>query len=143
MTVFQKEFSLKPRSRGFHIITDEILQQIPELKQIKQGICNVFIKHTSASLSINENADPSVRTDLETHFNIMVPEDAEHYEHTFEGPDDMTSHIKTSIIGSSLSIPVTGGRLNLGTWQGIYLCEHRNRVGARKIIVTVMGSKTE
>jgi len=143
MTVFQKEFSLKPRSRGFHIITEEILQQIPELKHIKQGICNVFIKHTSASLSINENADPSVRTDMETHFNIMVPEDAEHYEHTFEGPDDMTSHIKTSIIGSSLSIPVTGGRLNLGTWQGIYLCEHRNRGGARKIIVTVMGSKPE
>lgn len=140
MTVFQKEFSLRPRSRGFHIITDEILQQIPELKQIKQGICNVFIKHTSASLSINENADPSVRSDMETHFNIMVPEDGNHYEHTFEGPDDMTSHIKTSILGSSLSIPVTGGRLNLGTWQGIYLCEHRNHGGARKIIITVMGS---
>jgi secondary thiamine-phosphate synthase enzyme len=140
MTVFQKEFSLRPRSRGFHIITDEILQQIPELKQIKQGICNVFIKHTSASLSINENADPSVRSDMETHFNIMVPEDGNHYEHTFEGPDDMTSHIKTSILGSSLSIPVTGGRLNLGTWQGIYLCEHRNHGSARKIIITVMGS---
>jgi len=140
MTVFQKEFSLKPRARGFHIITDEILQHIPELKQIKQGICNVFIKHTSASLSINENADPSVRTDMETHFNIMVSEDGNYFEHTFEGPDDMTSHIKTSILGSSLSIPVTGGRLNLGTWQGIYLCEHRNHGGARKIIITVMGS---
>ena len=140
MTVFQKEFSLRPRARGFHIITDEILLHIPELKQVKQGICNVFIKHTSASLSINENADPSVRSDMETHFNIMVPEDGNYFEHTFEGPDDMTSHIKTSILGSSLSIPVSGGRLNLGTWQGIYLCEHRNNGGARKIIITVMGS---
>ena len=138
--VFQKELSLKPRSRGFHIITDEILQHIPELKQIKTGIANIFIKHTSASLSINENADPSVRTDMETHFNIMVPEEADHYEHTFEGPDDMTSHIKTSILGSSLTIPVTNGRLSLGTWQGIYLCEHRNHGGSRKISVTVIGS---
>ena len=139
MSFFQKEFSLKPRSRGFHIITDEILQHIPELKQIKQGIANIFIKHTSASLSINENADPSVRTDMETHFNIMIPEDADHYEHTFEGPDDMTSHIKTSILGSSLSIPITNGKLNLGTWQGIYLCEHRNHGGSRKIVVTLTG----
>lgn len=140
MQVFQKEFSLKPRSRGFHIITGEILQHIPELKQVKQGIANIFIKHTSASLSINENADPSVRTDMETHYNIMVPEDADHYEHTFEGPDDMTSHIKNSILGSSLTIPVTNGKLNLGTWQGIYLCEHRNSGGPRKIVVTVTGT---
>lgn len=139
MSVFQKEFSLKPRARGFHIITDEVLQHIPELKQIKKGIANIFIKHTSASLSINENADPSVRTDMETHFNIMVPEDADHYEHTFEGPDDMTSHIKTSILGSSLSIPVTNGKLNLGTWQGIYLCEHRNHGGSRKLVITLIG----
>mgnify|MGYP001432858013 FL=1 len=139
MSVFQKEFSLKPRSRGFHIITDEVLQHIPELKQIKKGIANFFIKHTSASLSINENADPSVRKDMETHFNIMVPEDADHYEHTFEGPDDMTSHIKTSILGSSLSIPVTNGKLNLGTWQGIYLCEHRNHGGSRKLVITLIG----
>ena len=139
MSFFQKEFSLKPRSRGFHIITDEILQHIPEHKQIKQWIANIFIKHTSASLSINENADPSVRTDMETHFNIMIPEDADHYEHTFEGPDDMTSHIKTSILGSSLSIPITNGKLNLGTWQGIYLCEHRNHGGSRKIVVTLTG----
>lgn len=139
MSVFQKEFSLKPRTRGFHIITDEVLRQIPELKQIKSGIANIFIKHTSASLSINENADPSVRTDMETHFNIMVPEDADHYEHTFEGPDDMTSHIKTSILGSSISIPVTNGRLNLGTWQGIYLCEHRNHGGSRKLVITLLG----
>lgn len=140
MHIVQKEFSLKPRSRGFFIVTDEILSYIPELKNIKQGMANIFIKHTSASLSINENADPSVRTDMETHFNLMVPEDADHYEHTFEGPDDMTSHIKTSILGSSLSIPITNGRLNLGTWQGIYLCEHRNRGGARKIIVTLFGT---
>lgn len=139
MSVYQKEFSLKPRSRGFHIITDEVLQYIPELKQIKQGIANFFIKHTSASLSINENADPSVRTDMETHFNIMVPEDADHYRHTFEGSDDMTSHIKTSILGSSLSIPVTNGKLNLGTWQGIYLCEHRNHGGSRKLVITLIG----
>lgn len=140
MLVIQKEFSLKPRSRGFHIVTEEILSHIPEIKDIKQGTANIFIKHTSASLSINENADPSVRTDMETHFNIMVPEDADYYEHTFEGPDDMTSHIKTSILGTSLNIPVTGGRLNLGTWQGIYLCEHRNHGGSRKIVVTIIGN---
>ncbi|MBE2217591.1 MAG: YjbQ family protein [Ignavibacteria bacterium] len=139
MKVIQKEFLLKPRSRGFHIITSEILQHIPELSTINQGLANIFIKHTSASLSINENADPSVRTDMETHFNIMVPEDADHYEHTFEGPDDMTSHIKTSILGSSLTIPITNGKLNLGTWQGIYLCEHRNHGGSRKIAVTITG----
>ncbi len=140
MIVIQKELSLKPRSRGFHIITDEVLSHIPALKEIKQGIANIFIKHTSASLSINENADPSVRTDMETHFNLMVPEDARHYEHTLEGPDDMTSHIKTSILGSSLTIPITNGKLNLGTWQGIYLCEHRNHGGSRKIVVTIIGS---
>ncbi|NOS86146.1 MAG: YjbQ family protein [Ignavibacteria bacterium] len=139
MSVYQKEFSLKPRSRGFHIITDEVLQHIPELENIKQGIANIFIQHTSASLSINENADPSVRTDMETHFNIMVPEDADHYEHTFEGPDDMTSHIKTSILGSSLSIPITNGKLNLGTWQCIYLCEHRNHGSSRKLVITIIG----
>lgn len=139
MKVIQKEFSLRPRKRGFHIITDEILQHVPEISGISQGLANIFIKHTSASLSINENADPSVRTDMETHFNLMVPEDADHYEHTFEGPDDMTSHIKTSILGSSLTIPVTNGKLNLGTWQGIYLCEHRNHGGSRKIAVTISG----
>lgn len=139
MKVFQKEFILKPKSRGFHIITDEIIQSIPELREIKQGMANIFIKHTSASLSINENADPSVRTDMETHFNIMVPEDADHYEHTFEGPDDMTSHIKTSILGSTLTIPITNSKLNLGIWQGIYLCEHRNHAVGRKIVVTFIG----
>ncbi len=140
MITIQKELLLKPRTRGFHIITDDVLAHLPELKDIKHGIANIFIKHTSASLSINENADPSVRTDMETHFNIMVPEDANHYEHTLEGLDDMTSHIKNSILGSSLSIPVTNGNLNLGTWQGIYLCEHRNNGGSRKIVVTLIGS---
>jgi secondary thiamine-phosphate synthase enzyme len=139
MHIIQKEFKLKERTRGFHLITSEILSQIPELKNIKKGIINIFIQHTSASLSINENADPDVRTDMEAHFNHMVPEDAGYYEHTAEGLDDMTSHIKTTIIGSSLSIPVTDGGLNLGTWQGIYLCEHRNNGGRRKIVVTVMG----
>lgn len=139
MNVFQKEISLKPRRRGFHIITDEVLFHIPELREIKLGTAHIFIKHTSASLSINENADPTVRTDMETHFNILVPEDADHYEHNYEGPDDMTSHIKTSILGSSVTIPITNGKLNLGTWQGIYLCEHRNHGGQRKIVVTLTG----
>src|SRR4030095_1816841 len=139
MRVIQKEFSLKPRKRGFHIVTDEVLSNLPELRMIQAGTMHLFIKHTSASLSINENADPSVRTDMETHFNVMVPEDADYYEHTLEGPDDMTSHIKASIIGAGLTIPVTNGKLNLGTWQGIYLCEHRNNGGTRKIVVTVIG----
>ncbi len=140
MKVFQKEFSLKAKPRGFHLITNEILQNVPEVKDISAGIAHIFIKHTSASLSVNENADPSVRSDMETHFNIMVPEDAEYYEHTFEGTDDMTSHIKASIIGSSVTVPVTNGKLNLGTWQGIYLCEHRNHGGSRKVVVTLTGS---
>ncbi|HMR40677.1 MAG TPA: secondary thiamine-phosphate synthase enzyme YjbQ [Ignavibacteria bacterium] len=139
MKFIQKEILLKERSRGFHIITGEILNNIPEITEINTGIANIFIKHTSASLSINENADPDVRTDMETHFNEMVPEDRNYYMHTAEGPDDMTSHIKASILGSTLSIPVTNGRLNLGTWQGIYLCEHRNHGGRRKIVVTVTG----
>ena len=137
--IIQKEFSLEPRRRGFHLVTSEVLKHIPELKQFKSGIAHIFIKHTSASLSINENADPTVRTDMETHFNIMVPEEGEHYEHTLEGPDDMTSHIKTTIIGSSVMVPVKNGSFNLGTWQGIYLCEHRNHGGSRKIVVTIIG----
>ena len=136
----QREITLRPKSRGFHLITGEILNDIPELKQIKTGIAHIFIKHTSASLSINENADPSVRADMETYFNRAVPEkDALHYEHTLEGTDDMTSHIKATIIGSSITIPISNGRFNLGTWQGIYLCEHRNYGGARDIVVTILG----
>jgi secondary thiamine-phosphate synthase enzyme len=139
MSFIQKEFYLKPRERGFHLITNEILNNIPEIKNIKTGIANIFIQHTSASLTINENADPTVREDMETHFNKMVPEEGNYYQHTFEGLDDMTSHIKCSILGSSITIPVKDGKLNLGTWQGIYLCEHRNHGGKRKLVVTLSG----
>jgi len=138
MSAIQKSITLSPKPRGFHLITDEILQEIPELKEIKAGVAHIFIQHTSAGLTINENADPSVRRDFESHFNRMVPEDTSLFEHTLEGPDDMTSHIKSSILGHSVSVPVTNGRFNLGTWQGIYLCEHRNRGGARKLVVTVL-----
>lgn len=139
MAVIQKEITLSPKSRGFHLITDEIMRQLPGLSQVESGIMHVFIKHTSAGLTLNENADPSVRRDFETHFNRMVPEDMSLFEHTLEGPDDMTSHIKSSLLGHSVTFPITNGRPNLGTWQGIYLCEHRNRGGSRKLIVTVMG----
>ena len=139
MATLQKQITLSPKSRGFHLITDEILNKLPDLSGIETGIAHIFIQHTSAGLSINENADPSVRRDFETHFNRMVPEDISMFEHTLEGPDDMTSHIKSSILGHSLSIPVTNGRFNLGTWQGIYLCEHRNNGGCRRLVVTVSG----
>lgn len=139
MKIIQKEILLKARPRGFHLITKEILENLKELSEIKKGLANIFIKHTSASLSINENADPTVRVDMERYFNESVPEDAGYYLHTFEGTDDMTSHIKASILGSNVNIPVTNGKFNLGTWQGIYLCEHRNSGGNRKIVVTVYG----
>lgn len=139
MKIIQKEITLHQKRRGYHLITGEILDAVPEISEIKKGIAQIFIKHTSASLTINENADPTVRTDFETYFNIAVPEDADYFEHTFEGTDDMTSHIKTSIFGTNLTIPVTNGRFNLGTWQGIYLCEHRNRGGSRKIVITIIG----
>ncbi len=135
----QKEILLNPRQRGFHLITDEVLKHLPEVQEIEVGIMQVFIKHTSASLTINEDADPTVRDDFESHFNQMVPENAPYYQHTFEGPDDMPAHLKSSILGSSVSIPITDGKLNLGTWQGIYLCEHRNRGGSRKLVVTIQG----
>lgn len=135
----QKEISLNPRQRGFHLITDEVLKHLPEVQEIEVGTMQVFIKHTSASLTINEDADPTVRGDFESHFNQMVPENAPYYQHTFEGPDDMPAHLKSSILGSSVSIPITDGKLNLGTWQGIYLCEHRNRGGSRKLVVTIQG----
>lgn len=139
MDFYQKEINLPAKKRGFHIITDIILSAIPELKSIKIGQLQVFIKHTSASLTINENADPSVRVDFETHINKMVPENTPYYIHTFEGSDDMPAHIKSSLMGSSVQIPVTNGKLNLGTWQGIYLCEHRDYGGSRKIVITVFG----
>lgn len=135
----QKEITIGAKSRGFHIITDEVVNQLPKLKEINTGIAHIFIKHTSASLTINENADPSVRRDFASHFKRMVPEDMSLYEHTLEGPDDMTSHIKSSLLGHSVSIPITDGALNLGTWQGIYLCEHRNNGGQRKLVITLNG----
>ncbi len=137
----QKEISLNPKSRGFHLITDEILKQISEIKKIKIGTVHIFIKHTSASLTINENADPTVRLDIESQFNILVPENQTYYKHNTEGPDDIPSHIKSVMIGNSLLIPITNGRLNLGTWQGIYLCEHRNFATTRKIVITIMGEE--
>lgn len=141
MKWIQKEFPLKARARGFHLITSEVLEHLPELRDIETGILHLFIQHTSASLTINENADPDVRGDLERHFNHAVPEDAPYYEHTLEGPDDMPAHIKASILGPSLSIPVGRGHLRLGTWQGIYLCEHRNHGGARRVVATLWGEK--
>ena len=136
----QKTITLSPKSRGFHIITHDVLENIPELKDLKTGILQLFIKHTSASLTINENADPTVLTDFESHFNMLAPENQSYYQHTFEGSDDMPAHLKASLLGSSVSIPITDGRLNLGTWQGIYLCEHRNRGSDRKLIITIQGS---
>ncbi len=135
----QHEMSLRPQKRGFHLITREVLAAIPELAEISVGLLHIHIKHTSASLTINENADPTVREDFESHFNLLVPEEDTHYQHTFEGPDDMTSHIKASLLGPSVSIPVSNGRLNLGTWQGIYLCEHRNYGGSRNLVLTLQG----
>lgn len=135
--VQQVEFTLPPYKRGFHIITNLVLQQLPPLPG--KGILMLFIKHTSAGLTVNENADPSVRVDFETSFNKLVPENAPHFTHNDEGPDDMPAHIKAAMVGCSVSIPITNGRLNLGTWQGIYLCEFRNRAGARKIVATIWG----
>jgi len=135
----QKEFHILAKPRGFHLITDDILIEIPEIKSIKTGLINVFIKHTSASLTINEDADSTVRLDFESHFNKMVPENQTYYQHTFEGSDDMPAHLKASILGSSIQIPIKNGKLNLGTWQGIYLCEHRNHGGNRKLVVTIFG----
>lgn len=136
---FQKQISLGAKPRGFHLVTRDVLKQIPELAQIQIGILHLFIQHTSASLTINENADPDVRTDMESHFNVLVPENAPHIIHTCEGPDDMPAHLKSSLLGSSITIPITAGKLNLGTWQGIYLCEHRNHGGNRTIIATILG----
>jgi secondary thiamine-phosphate synthase enzyme len=141
MEWIQKEFSLRARPRGFHLITREVLENLPELGQIEVGILHLFIQHTSASLTINENADPDVRGDMEHHFNHAVPENAHYYEHTLEGSDDMPAHIKASILGASLSIPVNRGQLRMGTWQGIYLCEHRNHGSSRRIVATLFGSR--
>ena len=140
MKFIQKEINLSPFKRGFHLITNQILKAIPEINEIEVGQLQVFIKHTSAALSINENADDTVRADFESHFNKMVPENEPYYKHNYEGSDDMPAHIKSSILGSSIQIPITKGELNLGTWQGIYLCEHRNYGGNRKLVLTAFGS---
>lgn len=135
----QREFAFKQRSRGFHLVTREVLEQISEVKQFQVGLLHLFLQHTSASLSINENADPDVRIDMETYMNTIVPERGLPLTHTVEGPDDMPAHVKSSLLGPALSIPIRGGSLALGTWQGIYLCEHRNRGGERRVVATLYG----
>ncbi len=139
MKFYQKELQLKPYTRGFHVITDVVLREIPELSQLQKGMLQVFILHTSASLTLNENADPTVREDFESHMNRLVPENQPYYLHTCEGPDDMPAHIKASLMGASVQIPITHGRLKMGTWQGIYLCEHRNKAQGRSLILTAFG----
>jgi secondary thiamine-phosphate synthase enzyme len=142
MDWYQTEIRLSPKSRGFHLVTSEIEASVPEIGRFKTGLAHIFILHTSASLTLNENADPTVRSDMESHFNEMVPENAPYYRHTMEGPDDMPAHLKSSILGSSVTIPITEGRLNLGTWQGVYLCEHRNHSGGRRLVITLTGQPT-
>jgi secondary thiamine-phosphate synthase enzyme len=135
----QTELTLAARKRGFHLVTDEILNQLTELNKIHCGILHLFIKHSSASITLNENADPTVRSDMEAHFNHFVPERASYYQHTYEGDDDMPAHIKASLLGNSLSLPISQGQLNIGIWQGIYLGEHRNHAGNRSIVATING----
>ena len=135
----QKEIRLGARPRGFHLITDEVMAHFAEIKTLRVGLLTVFIKHTSASLTLNENADPTVRGDFERYFNQAVPENAPYYRHTTEGSDDMPAHLKTSLLGASVTVPISNGRLDLGTWQGIYLCEHRNHGGARTLVLTAVG----
>jgi len=137
----QKTICISSKSRGFHLITHEVIENFPEINKISKGILHIFIKHTSASLTINENADSTVRLDFEDHFNEMVPENQPYYRHTMEGADDMPAHLKSSILGSSIQVPITGGSLNLGIWQGIYLCEHRNHSGPRTLVLTAWGKE--
>ena len=135
----QRELRLEPRPRGFHLVTGEVESAVPELRELRVGLAHLFIRHTSASLTLNENASPDVRDDFEAWFDAAVPEDAPYWTHTIEGPDDMPAHIKASVLGPSLSLPVRDGRLALGTWQGVYLCEHRERGGPRSVMVTLVG----
>ncbi|MBU2904455.1 MULTISPECIES: secondary thiamine-phosphate synthase enzyme YjbQ [Arenibacter] len=139
MLFYQKELRLKAYNRGFHLITGTILEHLPHIKTIQTGMLQVFIKHTSASLTINENADSTVRADFESHMNILVPENAPYYLHDYEGSDDMPAHIKSSLMGASVQIPISNGKLNLGIWQGIYLCEHRNNASGRNLVVSYFG----
>lgn len=143
MEWIQRSLTLDPKPRGFHLVTDEVLEALPELRNIRAGLLHVFIQHTSASLTINESASPAVRGDMERHFNEMVPEDQPYYEHTLEGSDDMPAHIKASMLDTSLSIPVQDGRLAFGTWQGIFLNEHRDNGGARSLLLTLYGEWAE
>lgn len=140
MKFFQKEITLKSYSRGFHLITEEIVMAVPEMSKLTVGMLHVFIKHTSASITINENADPTVRLDFESHINKMIPENAPYYQHNYEGSDDMPAHIKASLLGNSVQIPISNGKLNLGIWQGIYLGEHRNNATGRRLVLTVFGN---
>lgn len=139
MKLFQQIVALRERPRGFHLITNEVERALPQIAQLKTGMCQVFIQHTSASLTINENADPTVRKDFETWFNKAVPENDPDYVHNDEGPDDMPAHLKAALLGSSVLIPIHNGELALGTWQGIYLCEHRNHGGNRRLVITAWG----
>ena len=139
MAWFQQTVQLSPKERGFHLVTDEVMSQLEGVENISVGLMHLFIQHTSASLTLNENASPDVRGDFERHFRRMVPDGADYFQHTLEGPDDMPAHIKASLLGFSLFIPIRGGKPVLGTWQGIYLCEHRERGGGRKLTVTVHG----
>jgi secondary thiamine-phosphate synthase enzyme len=135
----QREISLRPPGRGFHLVTDEVVGELPELRELRVGLLHLFMLHTSASLTLNENASPDVRRDFESYFDAAVPEDAPYWTHTDEGPDDMPAHIKASVLGPSLSLPIANGRLALGTWQGIYLCEHRDSGGPRRLVLTAFG----
>ena len=141
MNCEQIEIVINTSSRGFHLVTDIIESNVPQIGKYKIGLLNLFLKHTSASLTINENTDPTVRSDLESHFNELVPENQSYYKHILEGPDDMPAHIKSTMIGNSLSLPLSNGILALGTWQGIYLCEHRSSKQTRKIIATIFGER--
>ncbi len=139
MKCIQKEFTISAKSRGFHSITGEVISNLPDIKNLTSGVAQIFIKHTSASLTINEDADSTVLLDFESHFNEMVPENQPYYRHTYEGSDDIPAHLKAALLGSSVHIPVSRGKLNMGTWQGIYLCEHRNHASPRKLVITVWG----
>lgn len=135
----QREIVLRPRPRGFHLVTREVVEALPELERFAVGIAHLFIRHTSAALTLNENASPDVRVDFATWFDRAVPDGAPYWTHTLEGPDDMSAHVKSSLLGPALTIPIAGGRLALGTWQGIYLCEHRDHGGARSLVATLWG----
>jgi len=136
---YQKELVLSPRPRGFHLVTREVIAQVPEIGRFAVGLAHLFLRHTSAALALNENADPTVRDDMEAYFNRLAPENAPYYTHTLEGPDDMPAHLKAVLLGSELTLPISNGRLALGTWQGVYLCEHRDDGGPRRVVATVMG----